>query len=100
MDRDEYIQQALAQSQGDPLGAWRWAYFEREKNPDPQLANAEHYLWAQNYAGEGPVQAISGLLAPLGYYAGKKLGLLGARSPASLDQMTSGIAGAFKGMGI
>ena len=100
MDRDAYIQQALAQAEGDPLGAWRWAYFERERNDDPQLANAEHYLWAQNYAGEGPVQAISGLLAPFGYYAGKKLGLLGARSPASLDQLQSGVAGALKGIGI
>lgn len=73
---------------------------ERERNPDPELANAEHYLWNQYYANQGPIEAIGGLLTPVGYYAGKKLGLLGGRSPATLDQLQSGIAGALKGIGI
>lgn len=89
-----YVQQAL-QVSSDPLAAWRWALSERNRNPDPELANAEHYLWNRYYAGQGPLQALGGLLTPIGYYAGKKAGLLGGRSPATLDQLQAGLMGAF-----
>ena len=82
----------------DPKEAWLWALAERERNPDPALANAEHYLWNQYYAGQGPLQAAGALVTPFGYYAGKKMGLLGGRSPATLDQLGSGLLGALRGL--
>lgn len=89
----------LAQSKyEDPREAWRWALAQRESNPDPALANAEHYLWNAYYAGQGPLEAAGAFVTPFGYYAGKKMGLLGGRSPATLDQLTAGLLGAFEGI--
>ena len=99
MDRDAYIQQAYTQA-SDPKDAWRWALRERERNPDQALADAEHYLWNAYYASQGPIEAIGGLLTPFGYYAGKKIGLLGGRSEPQLSQLQAGLAGALKGIGL
>jgi len=96
MTREEYIQ--LAMQQGDPLEAWRWSLSERNRNPDPALADAEHYLWNQHYASKGPVEALGGLLTPFGYYAGKKVGLLGGRSEPTLEQLGYGLKGALAGI--
>lgn len=94
---NEYV--ALAQQlNSDPLDAWRWALQQRERNPSQELANAEHYLWNRYYASQGPLQAAGALVSPFGYYAGKKLGLLGGRSEPSLDQLQHGLFGAVAGM--
>lgn len=92
-----YLDQAKMIS-ADPLEQWRWALMERNRNPDPNLANAEHYLWNQYYAGKGPIEAMGAFITPFGYYAGKKMGLLGGRSPATLDQLKMGLLGALAGL--
>lgn len=95
MDVNQYIQ--LAMQQGDPLAAWRWALAERNRNPDPKLANAEHYLWNKYYASKGPLEFAGAMVTPFGYYLGKKTGLLSGRSPATFDQLKSGLFGALAG---
>ena len=90
-----YVSQS--QQYQDPLEAWRWALAERNRNPDQELANAEHYLWNKYYASQGPLQAAGAFVTPFGYYAGKKLGLLGGRSEPTLDQLKSGLLGAVEG---
>jgi len=97
MDYTDYVQLAEAQSP-DPRERWRWALSQRNTNPDPQLANAEHHLWNRYYASKGPFQAAGGLLTPFGYYAAKNLGLLGGRSPATIDQLLAGLSGAVEGI--
>lgn len=92
-----YIDQAYKVSQ-DPLEAWRWALSERNRNPDPQLANAEHYLWNKHYASQGPMQAAGAFVTPVGYFLGKNMGLLSGRSPATLDQLKHGLLGAIAGL--
>ena len=82
----------------DPREAWRWALRERERNPDPELANAEHYLWNKYYASQGPLEAAGALVTPFGYYAGKQAGLLSGRSPATFDQLKAGLLGALAGI--
>jgi hypothetical protein len=99
MERFDYIQQAN-QVSPDPREQWLWALRQREVNPSQDLANAEHYLWNAYYANKGPLEAVGGLLTPFGYYLGKKSGLLGGRSEANLEQLRSGLMGAFKGMGL
>lgn len=94
---NRYVAQALAKYE-DPREAWRWALSERNRNPDPDLANAEHYLWNRYYAGQGPFQAAGALVTPFGYWAGKNLGLLGGRSPATLEQLRMGLLGAIEGL--
>lgn len=97
MTYEDYVVQAMQQQQ-DPKAAWLWALAQRNQNPDPALANAEHYLWNRYYSAQGPAQAAGGLLTPFGYYAGKKMGLLGGRSPATLEQLKAGLHGAWSGI--
>jgi hypothetical protein len=99
MDYWDYIYQAKQQSP-DPREAWQWALSQRNSNPDPQLANAEHYLWNRYYSGKGPIEAMGGLITPFGYYLGKQSGLLGGRSDATIEQLKAGLQGAFEGIGL
>ena len=94
---NKYVQQAQA-LHSDPLARWRWALEERRRNPDQNLANAEHYLWNRYYANKGPVEAAGALVTPFGYYAAKKLGLHGGRSEASLEQLGAGLMGGIHGI--
>lgn len=97
--RLDWLQQARSVS-NDPRERWLWALAQRRDNTDPQLANAEHYLWNAYYAGQGPLQAAGAFVTPYGYYMAKKLGLMSSRSPASLEQLQSGLMGAFEGVGV
>jgi len=94
---NDYITQAR-RKYDDPQKQWEWALAQRRKNPDQALANAEHYLWNSHYASKGPLEAVGGLITPFGYYAGKKLGLLGGRSEPSLEQLKYGLFGAIDGI--
>ena len=94
---NRYVQQAL-EMHDDPRSAWQWALSERNRNPDPELANAEHFLWNRYYAGQGPLQAAGAFVTPFGYYLGKNLGLLSGRSPSTLDQLRAGLLGAYEGL--
>lgn len=91
---NKYAHQAKTTS-SDPLEQWRWALAQREQNPEQALADAEHYLWNKYYASQGPMEAAGAFVTPFGYYAGKKLGLLGGRSEASLGQLGAGLLGAW-----
>lgn len=93
----DYIRQYQSAAP-DPYAAWQQAVVDRAVNRDPQLANAEHYLWNQNYVQRGPVEALGGLLNPFGYYAAKKMGLLSG-TPATIEQLQAGLQGAFSGLG-
>lgn len=94
---NEYVD--LAQSlYSDPQQAWQWALQQRERDASQALANAEHYLWNRYYAGKGPLEAAGALVTPFGYYAGKRLGLLGGRSDATLGQLGAGLLGAIEGL--
>lgn len=94
---NDYISQARRRYD-DPKDQWIWALMQRRQNPDQDLANAEHYLWNSYYSSKGPLQAAGGLITPFGYYAGKKLGLLGGRSEANLEQLKYGLLGAIDGI--
>lgn len=93
----DYVWQ-YQQQHADPREAWLQALQAREQNKDPELANAEHFLWNRYYSQQGPMQALGGLLTPYGYYAAKKTGLLDG-TPANLRQLQAGLQGAFSGLG-
>lgn len=107
MDYTDWLQLA-AQMNQDPLEQFRWAkrrrYQDTQANApvNPDLANAEHYLWAKQYASKGPMQAAGTMILPPAYYLAKKLGLLSDErtSPASLAQMRAGLLGGLSGMGL
>jgi len=92
-----YVVQAMSQYD-NPRDAWFWALQERERNPDPALADAEHFLYNRFYSQQGPIQQAAAFVTPVGYYAKKKLGMTNSRSPASLSQMGMGLLGAFGGL--
>ena len=94
---NRYVDLALSQYE-DPKLAWQWALQQRERDSSQELANAEHYLWNRYYANQGPVEAAGAFVTPFGYYAGKKLGMLGGRSDASLEQLEAGLLGALAGI--
>jgi hypothetical protein len=62
------------------------------------LAPLEHKAYAREKVMENPLNFLTMLPAPVAYYMGKKLGLLGARTPASMDQVFAGWHGAMQGL--
>jgi len=92
-----YVVKAMSQYQ-DPMDAWYWALQERKRNPDPALANAEHFLYNRFYSQQGPLQQAAAFITPFGYYGAKKLGMTNSRSPATLDQLRMGLLGAMGGL--
>jgi hypothetical protein len=101
MTWEEWVK--LIQSQYPTEGSiypneWQYARSLRENNPDPQLANAEHYLWGMKEAQANPFMGLFGPMLAAGYYGGKKTGLLGGRSPATLDQLLAGSKGYLAGI--
>jgi len=92
-----YVVKAMSQFD-DPRDAWFWSLQERERNPDPELANAEHFLYNRFYSQQGPLEQAAAFVTPIGYYAKKRLGLTNSRSPASLEQMKMGLLGAMGGL--
>lgn len=77
---------------------WSYARSQRETNPDPGLANAEHYLWGMKESQANPVMGLFGPILAAGYYGGKKTGLLSGRSPATLEQLLAGSRGYLAGL--
>ena len=63
-----------------------------------QLANAEHYLWANQFGQQSPLHGAIGMYMPLGYSLSKNVGLLGGRSEADAEQLSAGTQGAFRGL--
>ena len=98
MDYWDYIAQAKSLHE-DPKEAWKWAVGQRSMNQDPELADAEHYLWNRYYSGQGPVQAFGGMLQPFGYSLAKQFGLLSGSEP-TMRQLKAGLQGGFEGMGL
>lgn len=66
-----------------------------------ELAQAEHQAFAREWVKENPVTATASLLAAIpGYSAGKAVGLVHSRTPASLDEMASAYRGIGQGLGL
>ena len=87
------LEQQYSSSKSSQPDLWSYAYAERERNPDPQLANAEHYLYGRKLVQQDPMNAIKGYLFPMGYYGAKKTGLMSGRSQPSIEQMLAGMRG-------
>lgn len=68
--------------------------------PDLQalLAPYEHRAFAREAVKDNPLMALSLLVATPLYTAGKAAGLLGARSPASWEEMKQGLLGIGEGL--
>jgi len=65
-----------------------------------RLAALEHAAFAREWTREQPVRAVASLLFAIpGYYAGKKLGVIDARSPASLASVAAAYDGMWQGLG-
>jgi hypothetical protein len=77
---------------------WSYAYAQRYNNPDPLLANAEHYLWGLKESQTNPMMGLFGPILAAGYYGGKKLGFLGGRSEPTLEQLLAGSRGYLAGL--
>ena len=77
---------------------WSYARSMRERNPDPGLATAEHYLWGKKRTQENPMNVLEGFLLPPAYYAAKKLGVAQGRSSPSFEQMMAGNLGYIQGL--
>lgn len=74
----------------------------RDKTSDPRLqallAPYEHRAFAREAVRDNPLMALSLLVATPLYTAGKAAGLLGARSPASWEEMKQGLLGIGEGL--
>ena len=101
MTLEEYIQRLReeyeASGRSQP-NLWSYAYGMRERDPDPMLANAEHYLWGQRQSQQNPLMGFVGPIMAAGYYGGKKLGVLGGRSEPTLEQLLAGSRGYLAGL--
>ena len=90
----------LAQSPGD-LSHSDWLK-ARHLTSDPAeqqaMAVPEHRAFAREYVAEHPAAAPVMPVAALGYYLGKKAGLLKGRTPADFDQVFAGVEGTGQGL--
>ena len=101
MTLEEYLEQLRREyenSSSSQPNLWSYAYAQRNNNPDPMLANVEHYLWGLKESQSNPLMGLFGPILAAGYYGGKKTGLLGGRSPATLDQLLAGSRGYLAGI--
>ena len=64
------------------------------------LAPLEHRAFAREFVGDHPVIAAGMPLAALGYYIGKRGGLIKSRTPADLDQVFGAVEGTLQGYGL
>ena len=64
------------------------------------LAPLEHRAFAKDFVGDHPVIAAGMPLAALGYYIGKRGGLIKSRTPADLDQVFGAVQGTLQGYGL
>ena len=96
----EELAASYLDSNSDPSAAWKAALRDRySDSPYPQqLANAEHYLWANQFGQQSPLHGMVGMVMPFGYSLAKNLGLLGGRSEADLEQLKAGTLGAGRGL--
>jgi hypothetical protein len=62
------------------------------------LAPLEHKAFAREYTKENPLMAPAMLTAPALYYLAKKMRLMGARTPPSIDQVFAGMEGTIQGL--
>jgi len=64
------------------------------------FAPAEHRAFAREYTRDNPVAGTIAIpLSTLGYYLGKKAGLVkGTRTPADFDQVWAGLEGTAQGL--
>jgi hypothetical protein len=63
------------------------------------LGPAEHRAYARAEVGDKPWMLPAMLAMPVGYNALKAVGVLKGRSPASLEAVGQGMAGALEGFG-
>ena len=72
------------------------------KDPATQqaLAPLEHRAFAREFVGDHPVIAAGMPLASLGYWLGKRSGLIKSRTPADLDQVFGAVEGTLQGYGL
>jgi hypothetical protein len=77
---------------------FQYARSLREKYDDPQLANAEHYLFGRMQTRENPMMALGAFVNPPAYYLAKQLGLMSGRSQPSLEQLMAGSRGYLSGL--
>ena len=67
---------------------------------DPAMANREHEAFAQWFTQQHPILGGPSLMAAIPAYAlAKRVGLLNADTPGSLEQMDAGYRGMWSGMG-
>jgi hypothetical protein len=72
------------------------------KDPATQqmIAPLEHRAFAKEFVGDHPVIGAGMPLASLGYYLGKRSGLIKSRTPADLDQVFGAVEGTLQGYGL
>ena len=70
------------------------------KDDQQMLAPLEHRAFAKEFVGDHPVIAAGMPLAALGYYIGKRGGLIKSRTPADLDQVFGAVQGTLQGYGL
>ena len=71
-----------------------------DKTESRALANLRSALWTLHGDGDHPVIAAGMPLAALGYYIGKRGGLIKSRTPADLDQVFGAVEGTLQGYGL
>lgn len=64
----------------------------------PYLAPFEHRSFAREEVADNPLSAIPLSFMIPGYQGAKGLGLIGARTPPSIDQITQGYSGILDGL--
>lgn len=66
-----------------------------------ELAPFEHQAFAREWVKENPVEATASLMAAIpAYSAGKAVGAIKSRTPASLDELTAAYRGVGQGLGV
>lgn len=87
----------------DDLARMDWEALRRLRAQSPQnlqatLAPYEHRAFARESVGDNPWSAPLYLALVPGYQAAKGVGLLGARTGPSMDQLKQGLLGAWEGL--
>lgn len=96
----EYLVNALGSGPLSRMPHSELDIMRRAANADQELlAPLEHRAFAREWTREQPLLAIPSLIGAIpGYTAGKALGLIKARSPASLAELLAGYRGLGEGV--
>jgi hypothetical protein len=66
----------------------------------PGIAPLEHRAFAREFTQEHPVLGAGMPIAALGYWMGKRSGLIKSRTPADMDQVFGAVQGTLQGYGL